>query len=120
MNQQPTIIFHFTRKFKWDLAQLVGFYTVESLDSEGFIHCSKEEQIIGAANRFAAKQLDLVLLVIDTQQLKSPLRFENTTGGTELFPHLYGRLNLEAVIDILPFSPNEEGIFDEASLEVLG
>ncbi len=72
-------------------------YCPDSLAREGFIHCSFAEQVAWAANRFYAEIVDLLLLHIDTERLTSPLREEACDTG-EIFPHIYGPLNREAVV----------------------
>ncbi|MGH7169021.1 MAG: DUF952 domain-containing protein [Gemmataceae bacterium] len=71
-------------------------YRAESLASEGFIHCSFAEQVARSANRFHADTVDLLLLHIDADRLSSPLR-EEESGTGEIFPHIHGPLNREAV-----------------------
>jgi uncharacterized protein (DUF952 family) len=51
----------------------------------------------------------VVLLSIDESKLTSPIREENTEGGTELYPHIYGPLNVSAVVSAQPLAPNSDG-----------
>ena len=90
---------------------MAGRYEVESLTSEGFIHCSERAQVTGTANLLFRGRDDLVLLVIDEQRLDAPVKREPAVPGGPLFPHIYGPLNLDAVAQILPFSPGEDGTF---------
>jgi len=95
-----------------------GVYHADSLSTEGFIHCSKPAQIVGVANTFYRGQKGLVLLVIDPSKLEPELKWEppaepepTHARGGELFPHLYGPLNLDAVTDVIPFEPDGDGNF---------
>jgi uncharacterized protein (DUF952 family) len=45
-------IFHICPREDWEAAQQNGVYKAESLESEGFIHCSKAKQIAGVADAF--------------------------------------------------------------------
>lgn len=74
-------------------------YRPESLTGEGFIHCSFAEQVARSANRFYAEAADLLLLHIDAERLTSPLREEASDAG-EIFPHIYGPLNRDAVTTV--------------------
>ncbi|MEB3274297.1 MAG: DUF952 domain-containing protein [Prochlorothrix sp.] len=82
-------------------------YAPPSLTEEGFIHLSSREQVCGVANRFYQDQGDLILLEIDPQRLQADLRWEapvHPDGSppepdAPQFPHLYGSLNLDAVIE---------------------
>ena len=104
-------IFHITNGKDWDRAKRDGIYKTASLASEGFIHCSRSDQVIRTANRLFAGQQGLVLLEIDTDQVKAEIRYENCEDGQELFPHIYGALDLDAVVRVLSFEPAEDGNF---------
>lgn len=105
-------IFHITSRISWSTAQKAGAYSIDSLTSEGFIHCSKIDQILRVANTLFANQHGIVILVIDPSQLKSEVRWEaGTDKADEFFPHIYGPLNLEAVVCVLDFEPSTDGMF---------
>ncbi len=97
----PTI-FHITTKSEWEAAQRKGFYDTLSLKNEGFIHCSEDRQISGVLNRYFNNKSDLVKLIVETEKLKSPFFFDWSTSVEDTFPHVYGRINLEAVKEIVP------------------
>ena len=104
-------IFHITSEAAWNGAQDDGAYTAASLSTEGFIHCSEADQYCWVANqRFRGRQ-DLVLLHIDETRLQAPVQRENLEGGEQLFPHVYGALNLDAVVHVTPFRPAATGEF---------
>jgi uncharacterized protein (DUF952 family) len=105
-------IYHITSRSSWSSAQPSGVYSADSLASQGFIHCSKADQVLRVANSFYAGQPGLVILVIDPSLLKPRLRWEpGTDKADELFPHLFGPLNLDAVINVLEFPPGPDGKF---------
>jgi uncharacterized protein (DUF952 family) len=105
-------ILHTTSRTAWTSAQEKGEYTADSLAGEGFIHCSKVNQILRVANSFYAGQQGLVLLVIDPMRLTSRMRWDPGADlATELFPHIYGPINLEAVMQVLDFQPGPDGKF---------
>lgn len=103
-------ILHISKRQEWERAKNTGIYRAESLDSEGFIHCSKATQINKVANRFFRNQTELVLLFIDTDKVKSEIRYEMADG--ELFPHIYGVLNVDAVYEVIDFEAGEDGLFE--------
>ncbi len=98
-------LFHITTRAAWEAAQSAGEYRAPSLLSEGFIHLSKDRQWLGAANRFFRGQRDLLLLALRADRLRAPVKLERADGDD--FPHLYGALNLDAVIEVfeLPVDP---------------
>jgi uncharacterized protein (DUF952 family) len=104
-------IYHITARSAWEKARAAHTYRPESLEKEGFIHCSTLAQIIATANRYYRGQHGLVLLVIDPSRIQAEVCYENTTGGEETFPHIYGALNLDAVTAVIPFEPDEGGVF---------
>jgi len=104
-------ILHITRQADWEQAQTQGSYRADTLASQGFIHCSRPEQVIPVANHLFRGQTDLVLLVIDRDKVRAPIRDENLEGGESLYPHIYGSLNLDAVVDVLDFPPRADGSF---------
>lgn len=83
--------------------QETGEYRCGSLSSEGFIHCCDAGQLDGVVNRYYQGIDDVQLMLIDPDKLDSPLILENTVGGSELFAHVYGVINAEAVKSIEPF-----------------
>ena len=106
-------LLHITDRASWQKAQEEGSYRADSLQSEGFIHCSTPQQVADTANRYFKGVHDLLLLEIDPEKLKSPVRWENLVGGSQLFPHIYGPLNLGAVLRALPFEPGPDGLFSQ-------
>ena len=93
-------IYHITTKQEWGLAKEKGYYTAPSLETEGFIHCSEEEQVSGVLERYFSGKEDLIKLVIDVEKLNSGLKYELAPSVNESFPHVYGPVNLDAVISV--------------------
>ena len=104
-------IFHITRRGEWERAEREGLYRAQTLASEGFIHCSRSDQVVRVANRLFRGQTGLVLLEIDTRRVGAEIRYENCEGGREEFPHVYGALELGSVVRVLGFEPGEDGSF---------
>ena len=103
-------LFHITGESDWVRWQEQGQYFTPSLDEEGFIHLSTAAQVEGTLNRFFTGQTGLVLLEIDPRQLSAPLKLEEVAGhGT--FPHLYGPLNVDAVVRVRPVMADAQGKF---------
>lgn len=94
------LIYHVTTQQAWDEAFDKGFYAAPSLADEGFIHCSTAEQVAGVLERYYQGMHHLIKLVIDPDLLKSELKYELAPSVNELFPHVFGNINLDAVIEI--------------------
>jgi uncharacterized protein (DUF952 family) len=95
-------IVHITTRSAWELARSSGRYDPPSLAVEGFIHFSDVEQVVAVANAAFSGQDDLVLLCVAVDRLEAPLRYESSDAGGESFPHVYGALNLDAVLAVMP------------------
>ena len=106
-----SVILHITKRQQWEEAKPIGFYYSSTLETEGFIHCSKSTQIVKVANKFFTNQKELVLLFIDSDQVQAEIRYEPAEIG-ELFPHVYGELNIDAVYQVIDFEAGEDGLFE--------
>ena len=112
-------ILHITSQDAWLAARSQGSYRAASLATEGFIHSSTSSQVVQVAEAFYKGQSGLVLLVIDPKRLTSKLIWEAPAGGTppagvsqgEAFPHIYGPINLEAVMRVVDFHADSDGKF---------
>lgn len=111
-------IYHISTLANWQQAKINGQYTVASLANEGFIHASTRAQVVDSANRHYHGQHGLVLLVIDPDKVKPEVRFDPVTlrGAQTTFPHIYGPLNVDAVLEVLQFTPGPDGTFTENSI----
>ena len=105
------MILHITTRAAWTAAEAAGAYEADSLATEGFIHMSEPHQVLRVANtRFRGVAEDLVLLRVDPDRLVAELRVEVGEAETgETFPHVYGPLNLDAVIEVVPFVEGPDG-----------
>ncbi|WP_345366078.1 DUF952 domain-containing protein [Actinoallomurus liliacearum] len=103
-----TPIFHIAERTQWEAARDSGHpYAVSTrgrtLAEEGFIHASRDEdQVRGVRRAFYADLDDLVLLVIDPAGLD--VRHEPV--GDDVFPHIYGPIPPEAVIEVRALPEN--------------
>lgn len=115
------MIYHITTQTEWATAQQNGAYSAPSLASEGFIHCSTAAQVVKVGNAFYRSVPDCVLLCIDETRLSAPLKWEPPAHPDpnnpppvelqELFPHIYGTINLDAVMCLLDFKPGQDGFY---------
>ncbi len=106
-------IYHIVQKTDWVRALAGGVYKVDSLDSQGFIHMSKEEQVNSVANSAFKGEEDLLLLCIDYEKIKDRVSWEGEEDYGENFPHLYGPSHLDAVVKIVAFKPDQNDIFTD-------
>ena len=109
------LIYKICPRALWKEATVSGRFAGEPVDlADGFIHFSTAAQVAETAARHFAGQEDLLLLAVEADRLGQALRYEASRGG-DLFPHLYGDLPLEAVVDVeeLPLGPDGSHTFPE-------
>lgn len=105
------MLLHLTEGPLWEAARGTGTYEMSTrgrtLQEEGFIHCSLPHQLpgvatmlYGAGSRDESAGLDLVVLVIDSERLPAPVRYEAVAPGGEEFPHIYGAIPVDAVVEV--------------------
>ncbi len=112
-------ILHITTRQAWIAATRSGRYSAPSLDTDGFIHASTIRQVLPVAAKFYRGQTGLVLLEIDPSRLSSELRWEPPADGGpppgvpegDAFPHIYGPVNLDAVVQVVDFEAGEDGSY---------
>jgi uncharacterized protein (DUF952 family) len=101
----------------WREAERQGVYRGSADDlRDGFIHFSSASQVVGTAKKYFFGQTGLFLIAVDADALGDALRWEVSRGG-ELFPHLYGELDLGAVAAVLNMHARSDGYHDIPELE---
>ena len=104
------MVLHICQREAWERALVRGVYEVDTLREDGFIHLSYPHQVVRVADFLYAQQKDLLLLCINPDKVRAEIKVERL-DTTEPFPHLYGPLDLEAVVRVLEFPPNLDGTF---------
>jgi uncharacterized protein (DUF952 family) len=92
-------IYHVILPADWEAAKSAAFYEPPGLETEGFIHCSFDDQIDGVLARYYSGAGTVCILKIDVNRLSSRLVNEPSTLG-ESFPHVYGPIDVAAVVDV--------------------
>lgn len=101
------MIYHFIPMERWKEVKDQDYYRTESLDEEGFIHCSKKNQITEVADFKFGDEEKLMILKIDEEKLEPEIKYEGEKDNK--FPHIYGKLNMEAVKDTKIMENSEKG-----------
>ncbi len=96
----------------WREAERQGVYRGSADDiRDGFIHFSLPSQLAETARKHFLGQTGLFLIEVDADALGDALRWEPSRGD-ELFPHLYGELDLGAVTNVLDMHTRADGSHD--------
>lgn len=101
----------------WREAERQGTYRGSADDArDGFIHFSTAKQVAETVRKHYAGQIGLFLVAVDADALGDALRWEPSRGG-DLFPHLYGELDLGAVIEVMDLRARSDGSHDVPELK---
>ena len=90
---------HITTKEWWTKFESLDYYESPTFNEETFIHLSTTEQVAGVLERYYSGQADLLKLHVDTEKLSAELKYEHATNN-EYFPHLFGKLNKSAILEV--------------------
>jgi adenosine deaminase len=107
----PARLVHLAQRSRWEAGRSAGAYLPAEFESDGFIHLSSLHQVLSPANALYRGREDLVALVIDAHLVSHALVWEPGTGTLEWFPHLYGALVPDAVLQEIEFRPGGDGSF---------
>ncbi|HUF92780.1 MAG TPA: DUF952 domain-containing protein [Candidatus Limnocylindria bacterium] len=105
-------IYHITSAPEVERAARAGEYAPAGYEAEGFVHCSYRHQVLGVANVRYRGRPGPVLLEIDRARVPGRVVDENLEGAGSLFPHIYGRVPMSAVVAIHEFPCDGEGGFE--------
>jgi uncharacterized protein (DUF952 family) len=108
------LIYHITTAAEWEKAQTAGEVSAESFAAEGFIHCSRQAQLLAVANRFFPGASGLLVLAIDEESVLPWLVYEGPADvgdafAQESFPHLYGPIPVTAIVAVADMPAGADG-----------
>ena len=110
-------IYHLALAEDWEHSPSAA-YTMstlgKSLAEQGFIHCSFRQQVQQIADMVYRGRSDVLLLEIDPARLVATVQVEGVDGA-EKFPHIYGPLNRDAVVNVTPLDVRDDGCLDVAN-----
>lgn len=111
MSDASTILFHLMPREEWERAKVASRYAPPSLELEGFIHCSGSPEVaLEVGNRYYRDTPgNFIVLLLDQARIAAPVQWDAVRDTT--FPHIYGELNLDAVIDVIDFPRDPNGAF---------
>ncbi len=108
------MIYHIALTRDWDAALASGEYRTSTLgrplEEDGFVHASFAQQVQGVADAvYSGVREPLVLLTIDEQRLDVPWQVDGVPGSDQGFPHVYGPVEVAAVVMATPLTRDAEG-----------
>jgi uncharacterized protein (DUF952 family) len=93
-----------------EAAFAAGTLVRDDLKNEGFIHASPADQLTRVANKFYRQVKNLRCAVVEKAKVRSEVKYEPATGG--LYPHVYGPLNMDAVVRVIELTPDAAGRYE--------
>ena len=102
-------IYLLSSKAEYEQARTDGKLVRDSIASEGFIHASPKNQLTRIANKYYKATEQPLVVVVDKLFIKPEVKWERATGG--LYPHIYGAMNVNAIIKIIPIALADDGDF---------
>lgn len=108
--REAGITYHLVPSPVWEANKASRWYSPEAYEGDGFIHCTNGiDQLLDVANMFyVSDSREFSVLVLDAEKIASELRYDDEG---RLFPHIYGPLNTDAVLGVLPVSRADDGTF---------
>ncbi len=94
------VIYHIVFPEVWEKFKDKNEYEAESLQTEGFIHCSFADQLETVIGRYYKNADHILILEIDSEKLTSGYIEEPSTNN-EIYPHIYGKINRDSIIGIV-------------------
>lgn len=104
-------ILHCMKESTWNSVKDHAYYGKESIDACGFIHCASIENFWRVAPNLKDMAEPLLLLYIDTNKVEAEVKWEDDGNYGRKYPHIYGELNLDAVVKVAPLLKDEQGEF---------
>lgn len=108
------VLLHLVTVEEWERSQRAGGIAPGPAGGGEFVHLSAPHQVHLPAARLFAGRDDVLLLVLDPELLGAEVRWEPGAPddpASMRFPHLYGMLPLDAVLEVLPYLPGADGAF---------
>lgn len=105
------MIYHMLSASDWQNQDQNEPYVCESLQTDGFIHCTQEmDRLIWVANHFYQRESgDFVILYIDEALVLAEIKWEE--ADDHVFPHIYGPINCDAIKSSINFPRESNGTF---------
>ena len=91
------LIYHIVLPETWNSLNRSVDYSADSIETEGFIHCSYDHQLEAVLKRYYSDAKEVIILAVDTKKLASRLVEEPSTNN-EIYPHIYGPINQDAIV----------------------
>jgi uncharacterized protein (DUF952 family) len=103
------MIYHLARMKEWETWVQDSLYQPPSLMEEGYIHCSRKDDLVETARRWFGDEDNLVVLCIDPHLIPAEIRYEESAGRAAPMPHIFGPIPISAIQSIMILSRDDRG-----------
>jgi len=100
---------HLDSKVKWEKIKDQTYWGHESVENEGFVHCSPLKYLWRVLPNFEDEEDELVIICIDEDKLEPEVKYEDGDNCGRSYPHVYGTINNDAVIMVLDYLKDKHG-----------
>lgn len=105
---KPLFFYHIVTPIQWKQFEGKNYYESPSLQTEGFIHGSTAEQLEVSIDLYYKEEPEVWVLKIESSKLQSELKYEPASSRNGFFPHIYGPLNKDAIVEIYKIKPGND------------
>jgi len=104
------VTYHLVPREVWDSQKFEASYLPEGFAHEGFIHCTDTlAELVAVGNRYYRDDpRPFQVLAIDCNLVTPPVVYEDSQ---QIFPHIYGRLDADAVLSVQAVVRDSDGTF---------
>jgi len=104
------LTYHATTKAHFESLHPTKPYLPPDFDADGFIHCTDgaEAPSIVLTTYYKDEPGDWVVAYVDADRITSPVRYDDRA---EVFPHVYGPINRDAILAVKEIGLVEDGTF---------
>ena len=104
------ITYHGVPEPYWSTLDPTEPYVPPDFERDGFIHCTDGREAISTTltQYYKEDAGDWLVLSIDKSRIVAPVKYEDPAG---IFPHVYGPLNRDAIVDVQPIGRASDGTF---------
>ena len=108
MSERTTL--HLTPREIWEQQAGNVEYVPEAYETDGFIHCTDgDDNLLHVANLYyRLDPREFVVLTLAVERITSDVKYEDSD---QIYPHIYGPLNTEAVVGLRTAERSEDGAF---------
>jgi uncharacterized protein (DUF952 family) len=110
MQDKPRYTFHYTPEEYFTGLDPAADYVPPEFEEDGFIHCTDGAENVArvATAYFRYDERRFLVLYIDKTLVTSPIKYEDPG---EIYPHIYGPLQREAIVRVLAAWRDYDGFF---------